>query len=345
LSEQQVALLRAIYTGLKELGRWPTFYRVDKALDEQGLEINEVAATLPRGLTNVSVRPMNATEEANLTIAGLSYLSEASDDADVFMRILWYAIEADRAYKPPPDGSATEGPLVTSEELSEKLGASQEQLNRLHNLIRWEPWLGSGSWTTEHFEFRVNREVRRYRGVQTIREYIARRLEALTRAYGQVPQPGAPRPLSIGPQPVPMPGTADSQFASPEHPKVVFVIMPFEPRLDGLYGVIREACTSLGVQCHRSDEIDEAGRITEQIYDAIQTADALVADIGDRNANVMYELGYAHALKKAVIILNTGPDAPFDVADFRWIGYRINDLSRSKEKLVNFLRSTLRLDE
>jgi nucleoside 2-deoxyribosyltransferase len=104
-------------------------------------------------------------------------------------------------------------------------------------------------------------------------------------------------------------------------------------------------CTSLGIECRRSDEIDEAGRITEQIYEAIENADALVADISDRNPNVMYELGYAHALKKAVIILNSGSDAPFDVADFRWIGYRIDDLSHSKEKLANSLRSTLRLGE
>ena len=322
LSEQQVALLRAIYSGLKQRGNWPTFYTVDKELDNQGLEINEVAATLPRGLTNVSVRPMNAVEEATLTVAGLSYVPEASDDVYTFMRILWHAIEAEREYKPPLDGSATEGPLITSEELEQKLGASNEQLQRLHQVFRWEPWMGSGGGKDDHFEFRVNREVRRYRGVQTIQEYVARRWEALLRAYGQIPQPGAPPPLPIAPQPVPMPGTTDSQVPTPEQPKIVFVIMPFDTRLDGLYSMVREACASLGVQCHRSDEIDEAGRITEQIYDAIQTADALVADISDRNPNVMYELGFAHAQKKEVIVLNTGPDAPFDV-ESSWVCWRL----------------------
>jgi hypothetical protein len=345
LSEQQLALLRAIYMGLKQQGKWPTFYVVDKALDAQGLDIDEVAATLPRGLTNVSVRPLNPQDEATLTAAGLSYVPEAVDDADMFMRILWFSIEAEHAFQPPSDGSNTEGPLVTSEELQRSLGARMEQLNRLRNLIQWEPWSGSSSWTDEHYEFHVTRQARRFRGVQTIREYAERRLAALEQAFGQVPRAGAPRPVVIAPAPVPSPGSADSAPASASSPKAVFVIMPFDERLSPVYVQIREVCTSLGIECRRSDEIDEAGRITEQIYEAIENADALVADISDRNPNVMYELGYAHALKKAVIILNSGSDAPFDVADFRWIGYRIDDLSHSKEKLANSLRSTLRLGE
>jgi len=59
----------------------------------------------------------------------------------------------------------------------------------------------------------------------------------------------------------------------------------------------------------------------------------------------MYELGYAHALKKEVIILNDLDEAPFDIKDFRWIRYGTDDLAEAKEKLPRFLRNTLRLDE
>ena len=263
LSEQQLTLLRAIYRGLKQQGKWPTFYVVDKALDAQGLEIEDVASTLPRGLTNVSVRPLNPQDEATLTVAGLTYVPEAVDDADMFMRILWFSIEAEQAFQPPPDGSNTEGPLITSEELQRNLGAPIEQVMRLRNLIQWEPWSGSSGWTDDHYEFHVTRQARRFRSVQTIRDYAERRLAQLEQAYGQIPRPGAPRPVVIAPTPVPSPGSADSAPRSAPLPKSVFVIMPFDEPLFPVFVQIKEACASLGIQCRRSDEIDEAGRITE----------------------------------------------------------------------------------
>jgi nucleoside 2-deoxyribosyltransferase len=100
----------------------------------------------------------------------------------------------------------------------------------------------------------------------------------------------------------------------------------------------------VGVRCLRADEIERSGRITEQIYEAIANADALVADIGGLDPNVMYELGYAHALKKEVIILNDRDDAPFDIKEFRWIRYEVDDISEPKAKLARFLQNTLRLD-
>jgi hypothetical protein len=344
LTQQQLALLSAIYAGLQQRGTWPTFYQVDKVLDKVGLNIDDIAATLPRGLTNVSVRPMSTGDEATLTVTGLSFVREAVDDTDMFMRILWHSIEAEQAFEPPVDGSPAEGPLVTSEELQQKLGASVEQLKRLYNLLKWEPWTGSGGGQADRFDFHVTREVRRYRGVQTMRDYAERRVEALTRAYGQVSH-ARDLPLAhIIPQPVPSPGSLDRISPLDEQSKVAFVIMPFEDRLAALYAEIQAACESANVRCLRSDEIERTGRITEQIRDAIANADVLVADISDLNPNVMYELGYAHALKKEVIILNSAKTAPFDIADYRWISFGVDDLVNIREKLARFLSSTLRLE-
>jgi hypothetical protein len=92
------------------------------------------------------------------------------------MRVLWYAIEAEHAYEPPADGSPTEGPFITSEEIQKNLGPSPEQLKRVHAILQWEPWTGSSGSQRDRFDFHVTREVRRYRGVQTIREYADRRV-------------------------------------------------------------------------------------------------------------------------------------------------------------------------
>lgn len=83
----------------------------------------------------------------------------------------------------------------------------------------------------------------------------------------------------------------------------VFVLMPFKSEFDDVYMVIKDACAdeslSHQIRCLRSDEIAKPGRITDQIIDSIRNADAIIADLTGNNPNVMYELGYAHALSRS----------------------------------------------
>jgi tetratricopeptide (TPR) repeat protein len=123
--------------------------------------------------------------------------------------------------------------------------------------------------------------------------------------------------------------------------------MPFRPEFDDVYMVIRDACadksTGLVINCQRADEIAEPGKITDQILAAIESADALVADITGSNANVMYELGFATALKKQVILLNQSVEkSPFDVKDLRQIVYDRNRLVKDcRPRLVSSLVAIL----
>jgi hypothetical protein len=52
------------------------------------------------------------------------------------------------------------------------------------------------------------------------------------------------------------------------------------------------------------------------VYQNITRADLVVADITGGNPNVMYEVGFAHALRKPVILLadRTTPNIPHDLA-------------------------------
>jgi nucleoside 2-deoxyribosyltransferase len=62
----------------------------------------------------------------------------------------------------------------------------------------------------------------------------------------------------------------------------------------------------------------EPGRITDQIVNAIETADLIVADLTGNNPNVMFELGYADRAGKEVVLLNQEIGAtPFDIKDWR----------------------------
>ena len=79
----------------------------------------------------------------------------------------------------------------------------------------------------------------------------------------------------------------------------VFVLMPFASEFDDVYKLaIRPAADAAGAYCERIDEQIFADNILARLYNQIAKADLLVADMTGRNANVFYEVGYAHALGK-----------------------------------------------
>jgi len=128
--------------------------------------------------------------------------------------------------------------------------------------------------------------------------------------------------------------------------KNVFVLMPFDDEFEDVYLVTRDAASEasrflgLQIRCLRADEIASPGRITEQIMREIESSDLLIADLSGSNPNVMYELGYGHALRKAAIIMNRDVhDSPFDVKDFRQILYDRNRLVKDcRPSLVAAIR-------
>jgi nucleoside 2-deoxyribosyltransferase len=92
----------------------------------------------------------------------------------------------------------------------------------------------------------------------------------------------------------------------------------------------------------RADQITQLGRITDQIMDAIETADIVIADITGRNANVLWELGFAHALGKPCALLMRNVDqAPFDIYDHRRVDYQPTPTEEDERRLADILRSAL----
>ncbi len=103
----------------------------------------------------------------------------------------------------------------------------------------------------------------------------------------------------------------------------VFVLMPFDEALDDVYHVgIKAACAAAGAYCERVDEQIFHENILERVYNQIAKADMLVADMTGRNPNVFYEVGYAHALGRRVILLTSdATDIPFDLKHYPHIVY------------------------
>jgi len=78
--------------------------------------------------------------------------------------------------------------------------------------------------------------------------------------------------------------------------------------------------------------------VTKCIYDA----KLIIADLTNRNPNVMYELGLAHAAKKSVIMLaQSDEDIPFDIRHIRYLKYDTRDLKKLRKDLLERIKSTI----
>lgn len=102
-----------------------------------------------------------------------------------------------------------------------------------------------------------------------------------------------------------------------------FVVMQFTSPFNELFEeVIQPVCDSVGIDAYRASDIYRPGVILQDIIEGLAESNVIVAEITPANANVFYELGYAHALNKPVILLaERGTALPFDVSGYRVIFY------------------------
>jgi nucleoside 2-deoxyribosyltransferase len=110
-----------------------------------------------------------------------------------------------------------------------------------------------------------------------------------------------------------------------------FVIMPFAQDFDDVYSTIGQAVSSSvpgeHITCLRLDEIKSAGRITDDLLRELHEATVCIADLTYNKPNVMWEIGYAMALNKPLLLITQTPDElSFDIKDMRTISYNRQSL-------------------
>lgn len=124
-----------------------------------------------------------------------------------------------------------------------------------------------------------------------------------------------------------------------------FVIMEFSSQYNDVYTeVIKSVCTETNIEVMRVDERRGPGLIITDIVQSIEKAAFVIADISPLNANVFYEVGYAHGINKPTILMaETGTKLPFDVSPFRTIFYdnSISGKSRLEQGLREHIRAIL----
>ncbi len=126
-----------------------------------------------------------------------------------------------------------------------------------------------------------------------------------------------------------------------------FVVMPFNlQHSTPLWEeILKPTIQKVEMTPVRADLVQNVGEILEDIIHCIEEAAIIVVDITGTNPNVMYELGYAHALNKpTILVCNTGAnntwdkDLPFDIRGMRVLPINPWEKDSSIEKLTAFLQ-------
>ena len=137
-----------------------------------------------------------------------------------------------------------------------------------------------------------------------------------------------------------------------------FVIRPFGVKKDSAgkkidfdrihRELIQPALEAAGLGGGTTGEIVDSGNIREDMFALILEADLVVCDITIHNANVFYELGIRHSLRKKRTLLIRGEPTkdppPFDILTDRFLSYPLDKPARKRADLQRMLLASLNSD-
>lgn len=310
------SLVERAFDAFRVADEWPAVETVQRSLDHDDVEIDVGAAIseMPRlpGETR-AYQPQNVVIPLRL----LRYIGEAGPLVEACVAVVRRLVAVYFA-----DNGDTQ---VSSDDPEVVAAIPDERIRAIAGRLVMSDFpnpaagggYGEGSWTLG-----INSGMARlYKGVTTVDDYFGRQLEIMQERHGEeLPE---------------------------QRPYNVFVIMPFTaPWSQGAYDLILRASElarqEFDLIVYRADEISRPGKITDQILEALDSCDAVIADITDNNPNVLYELGYAHRAGKHGVMMNQAVDlSPFDLRDWRQVVYSTTPTLDDERKIGLYLVEAL----
>ena len=115
-------------------------------------------------------------------------------------------------------------------------------------------------------------------------------------------------------------------------------LLPMGTLFDRVYTEAIVPCsTELGMEAQRVQAEFSDRHALSKVHDQIRQAQQIIADITARNPNVLYQIGYAHAADKRVILIaQHGEDLPFPRSNYPTLIYagNISELRRQLRETV-----------
>jgi tetratricopeptide (TPR) repeat protein len=175
----------------------------------------------------------------------------------------------------------------------------------------------------------------------TAKQFVADASEKVTEAYLKAGEAAQTAPKTEPGQPPAKngPATPDQKSRKKGLPHA-FVVMPFgrKQSLDGRWidfnaiyaNLIKPALEEAEFEPFRADEENVSGDILTDMFQELLLADLVIADLSIDNANVFYELGVRHSMRKRGLVhIQSGRSyMPFDIFNVRTLPYHTDKMGR-----------------
>ena len=122
----------------------------------------------------------------------------------------------------------------------------------------------------------------------------------------------------------------------------VFAAMPFAEEFDDVFVIgIAGAAERTRTTAYRVDHDNYSGDVVAKIKEEIRRSAVMVADLTRQRPNVLYEMGFAHALDKPVVPICSDDQStvPFDVSHENILKYGQGQTARLRDALADRLKA------
>jgi hypothetical protein len=176
LHEQKRKFVQTIYDYFRENANWPTYTQLDQIFvdKDEDLDVAEISKEMPDGYANLFAHNQLWDEPTRLSLRAIYECENSEDDLNNFARSIRLFSDMQRK------NIDANGFPVTGADVRRELGLSEMSIEKIGILIHGESGLfnGEGRSTegrTSTWQFFITRAIRKFRGVESINDYLERR--------------------------------------------------------------------------------------------------------------------------------------------------------------------------